>query len=240
MSFAAENSRSVKKRWFQRKRSWIIAAIVVLLGTGLIILINAGWSPIPDVGGGLIIEADPDTRIYVGDKLVGTTSVAFTWGELFGDEKHSAIAIELSDPDQPITAELFAGPDATMVSKPSGMAIGGTANVKVTQQSAHLIRRADGTLDPVFALILEWSPPNQQDGSYVLPIRLRKGPAPSTIYFDSVELATNGGPPPRIMRLLGRSANETKTKCSFTATNPYGPCAEEIKAKGLWEPGKAK
>src|SRR5260370_9727017 len=169
MSNAAENSRSVKNRWFQRKRSWIIAAIVVLLGTGLVILINAGWSPIPDVGGGLIIEADPDTRIYIADKLVGTTSVAFTWGELFGDERHAAIAVELADPDQSLTAELLSGPDASMVSQPSGMAIGGTANVKVTQQSAHLIRRSDGTLDPVFALILEWSPPDQEDGSsYVL------------------------------------------------------------------------
>jgi len=54
MSYAADNDRAVEKRWFQNKKLWFLAAIVVLLGAGLIILTNAGWSPIPDVGGGLI------------------------------------------------------------------------------------------------------------------------------------------------------------------------------------------
>jgi len=240
MSYAAEQHDTGQKRWFQKKKLWLLAAIVFLLGTGLIILMNAGWGPIPDVGGGLIIEADPGTRIYVGDKLVGTTSVAFTWAQLFGDERHSAIATELSDSDQPITAEMLSGPDATMVSQPSGKAVAGTWNVDVTQQSAHLIRTSDGLLDPVFALILEWSPPNQPSRSYLLPIRLRKGPAPSSIYFDSGGVSTMGAQPPKIMKLLGRSPNETKTKCSYTATNPPRRFAEEIQTKGLWEPPAAK
>ncbi|HEV2948674.1 MAG TPA: hypothetical protein VGX70_14970 [Gemmataceae bacterium] len=240
MSYAAEQHDTGQKRWFQKKKLWLLSAIAVLLGAGLIILMNAGWSPIPDVGGGLIIEADPGTRIYVGDKLVGTTSVAFTWGELFGDQRHSAIALELSDEDQPITADMLSGPDATMLSQPSGMAIAGTANVKVTQQSAHLIRRADGAIDPVFALILEWFPPNEASGSYVLPVRLRKGPGPSAIYFDSGPVSTTGVPPPRFMRIFGRSPNETKTKCSFTAANPPSQFAEEIQTKGLWEPSGGK
>src|SRR5437016_4765244 len=165
MSYAAEDASS-ERRWFRRRGTWIVAAIVLLLlATGIVISFISS-SPIPDVGGGLIIEADPDTRIYVGDKLVGTTSVAFTWGELFGDQRHSAIAVELSDPDQPITAEMLSGPDATMVSQPSGKAVAGTWNVDVTQQSAHLIRTSYGLLDPVFALILEWSPPNQPSRSY--------------------------------------------------------------------------
>ncbi len=236
MCNTAEEYGSAEKRWFQKRNTWIIGAVIVLL-LGVVVFISVDTSPIPDVGGGLIIEADPGTRIYVGDKVVGTTGVAFSWGELFGDERHSAIAVELSDPDISITAEMLSGPDATMISHPSGMGIGGTANVQVTQQSAHLIRRLDGALDPVFALILIWSPPNQPSGSYVLPIRLRKGPAPSAIYFDSVGLATTGVPPPRFMRILGRSPNETKTKCSFTAKSPPAQFAEEIKTKGLWEPG---
>ncbi len=240
MSYVADNDRAVEKRWFQKKKLWLLAAIVVLMGVGLIILINAGWSPIPDVGGGLIIQADPDTRIYVGDKMVGTTSVAFTWGQLFGDEKHAAIALELSDPDQPILAEMLSGPDATMLSQPSGMGIAATGNVQVTQQSAYLMRRANGSFDPVFALILIWSPPNQASGSFLLPVRLRKGPAPSATYFDSGATTITGDQPPRFMRIFGRSPNETKTKCSFTAANPPATFAEEIKTKGLWEPGEAK
>src|SRR5713226_597374 len=154
MSYPLEECGKLEKPWLQRKRTWIIGAIIfLLLGAGLVVLILLGTSPIPDVGGGLIIEADPDTRIYVGDKLVGTTSVTFSWGELFGDERHSPIAVELSDPDQAITAEMLSGPGAIKVFEPSGMGIAGTPNVQITQQSAHLVRRADGTLDPVFALI---------------------------------------------------------------------------------------
>ena len=240
ISSAAQQSETGHKRRFHNKNLWLLAAIVVFLGAGLVILMNAGWSPIPDVGGGLIIEADPDTRIYVGDKLVGKTSVAFTWGQLFGDERHSALAAELSDSDQPITAEILSGPGATMVSQPSGKAVAGTWNVQITQQSAYLVRRADGTLDSVFVLILEWSPPNQEEGSsYLLPVRLRKGD-PSVIYFDSGPVSTAGGQPPRYMRIFGRSPNETKTKCSFKAVSPPTAFAEEISTKGLWEPGGDK
>jgi hypothetical protein len=240
MSLAAEKHSSSEKAWFRKRKPWIIAAIVLLLLVSGVVISIVSSGPIPDVGGGLIIEADPDTRIYIGDKLVGTTSVVFTWGELFGDERHSAIAVQLSDPAQAITAEMLSEPDATMVSQPSGMGIGGTANVQVTQQSAHLIRRADGALDPVFALILVWSTPNQGSGRYLLPIRLRKGTAPSVIYFDSAGVAITGVPPPRFMRILGRSPNETKTKCSFTATNPPSQFTEEIQTRGLWEPAGAK
>ena len=132
MSSAARQTDTGHKRWFHNKKLWFLVAIVVFVGAGLVILMNAGWSPIPDVGGGLIIEADPDTRIYVGDKLVGKTSVAFTWGQLFGDSRHSAIATELSDSDQPITAEMLSGPGAIMVSQPSGKAVAGTSNVQIT------------------------------------------------------------------------------------------------------------
>jgi len=236
MSLPTEERQHVEKRWFQKKITWIIGAII-LIGASLAIFVSMTAGPVPEVGGRMIIEADPDTRIYVGDKLVGTTSVSFSWEELFGDERHSAIATELSDPDQTITAEILSGERATIVSRPSGMGIAGTSNVDVTQQSAYLVRRADGALDPVFALILKWSPPNQTSRSYLLPVRLRKGPAPSIIYFDSAGVAITGAWPPRFMRLFGRSPNEAKTKCSYKVMNPPpGPFAEEIESKGLWEP----
>src|SRR5262245_25070113 len=107
MSNAAEESNSTENGWFRKRRTWIIpASVLLLLVVGIVIFI-ASSSPIPDVGGGLIIEADPDTRIYIGDKLIGTTSVAFNWRELFGDERHSAMAMKLSDPNQAPTAEML-------------------------------------------------------------------------------------------------------------------------------------
>jgi len=234
MSYAAENDHS-DERWFQNIRFWRIALLFILLSIGLVILIDASWNPISDLDGGFTIEADPDTRIYVGDRLVGTSSVAFSWGELFGDEKHSGFALEMSDPDQPITAEMLSGPNATIVLEEFSMRIGGTGDVR-----AHIIRTVDGALDPVFALILEWTPPNQSPGRYLLPIRLRQGPTPSASYFKLTGGATTGDWHPRIMKVFFQSVNETTTKWSFTATDPPSQFADEIKANGLWEPAGAK
>jgi hypothetical protein len=240
MSYAAEHHDPGRVRWFQNRKLWILAGVVIILGAGLIFLTNADWSPIPEVGGGLIIEADPDTRIYVGDELAGKRSVAFTWRQLFGDEKHPAIAAEIADPDQAITPEMLSGPDATFLSEPSGKAVTGTAHVQITQQSAHLVRRGDGSLDSVFALILVWSPPNQESRSYLLPVRLRKGPNPSTVCFDGGGSSIVGGQPPKIMRIFGRSPNEAKNKCSFKAVIPPTAFAKEISTKGFWETGGNK
>jgi hypothetical protein len=119
------------------------------------------WSRTPDVGGGLIIETDLDTRIYVGDKIVGTTRVSFTWeelfgdanhgatrmsggvinghkaGELFGDERHSGIAVELADPAQGLTAEMLSGPGATKLSEATGMEMTGAKRASVSTEGVH-------------------------------------------------------------------------------------------------------
>src|SRR5207244_5577278 len=87
MSLAAEENSSAKKGWFRKGKPWIIAAVLLLLlASGAVILIVSS-NPVPEIGGGLMIEADPGTRIYAGDKRVGTTRMTFSWAELFGDEK---------------------------------------------------------------------------------------------------------------------------------------------------------
>jgi hypothetical protein len=233
MSYATENDDSGDKRSFQNLRFWRIGLLIILLATGVVFLIDASWNPISVMDGGLIIESDSDTRIYVRDKQVGTTSVVFSWGELIGDESHSAIAVELSDPDQFLTAEMLSVPNGTIVSDPSGMGFSGSAHVR-----PYLIRRADGVLDHVFALIVEWPLPNHARSTYLLPIRLRQGPAPSVSYFDSAAVATSEDWHPRIMRVFYKSLNERNTKYSFTASHPPSKFAEEIKTKGLWEPSR--
>jgi hypothetical protein len=64
MSYTIQEDQEIKERRFRKKRPWLIAAIALLV-LGTVLIINSGWSPNQDVGGGLIIEADPDTRIYV-------------------------------------------------------------------------------------------------------------------------------------------------------------------------------
>ena len=258
MSYTIQEDQEIEERRFRKKRRWIIGAVALLV-LGTVLIINSGWNPIPDVGGGLIIEADPDTRIYVGDKLVGTTSVTFSWRELFGDERDegwqtssgvinshkggklfgherdSGIAIEISDPAQGVTPEMLSGPGATKLSEPTGMATTGMPNVQVIQQRTHLIRRADGSLDEVLALVLVWSPPDRPSARYLLPVRLRKGQVPSTVHFDSASGQIIASSYPGIWRFFGRG-NEAKTKYSFTAKSPPPQFAEEIRTKGLWEP----
>jgi hypothetical protein len=252
MSLAAEKHSSSEKAWFRKRKPWIIAAIVLLLLVSGVVILIVSSRPVPEIGGGLMIEADPGTRIYAGDKRVGTTRVTFILGELFGDERHSPVAEELPDSapgvtaemlSGEITAEMLSGAGATKVSDSRGMAVvaSGTAvfNVKVTQ-TENLMRRADGSLDHVFILLLVWSPPNQPSRSYLLPIRLRKGSPPDTVYFGSGAMSTSAGTPPRFMRIFGRSPNETKTICRFSAKSPPAEFAEEIKAQGLWEPSHEK
>src|SRR5262249_15565810 len=126
MSFHAGDDPDVAQPWFLKKRTWIIALIVVaflLIGMGVTIYL--GLKNIPDIGGGLPIEADPDTRIYIGDKLVGTTQVSFTWEELFGDERHPPLVEELSSLRATVTPEMASGPGAVELDL-QGMSGGGS------------------------------------------------------------------------------------------------------------------
>jgi hypothetical protein len=134
---------------------------------------------------------------------------------------------------------MLSGLGATKLSEPTGMATTDMPNVQVIQQRAHLIRRADRSLDEVVALVLVWSPPDRASTRYLLPVRLRKGQVPSTVHFASVGGAITGSSYSGITRFLGRT-NEAMTKYSFTATSPPPQFAEEIRTKGLWEPGSEK
>src|SRR5713226_4924357 len=116
MSYYAGDDPDVAKPWFMRKTVWIAAAIIFcLLVLGLGVFTYLGMTRIPEIGGGITIEADPDTRIYVGDKLVGTNQVSFSWEELFGDEKHEPIAVELVNPASALTNEQVRDPGSVLL-----------------------------------------------------------------------------------------------------------------------------
>ena len=239
MSLPTEEHQDVEKRWLQKKSLWVIATILAFLFvTGLLVFTFVEFGRTPDVGGGLTIEADPGTKIYIGDKLVGTSQVSFTWGELFGDERHDALA-KLPDHNPDFTTHdlVLGSGDKVLIS--GGFAIVATANVYASSIE-YLIRRADGSLDQLFAYNLTWVPPNQPSGSYLLLIRLRKGTGASTAYFTSGSTGTSASSSPEYMRLFGKSPNTSTTISKFTAKSPPPEFAEEIQARGLWEPDGTK
>jgi hypothetical protein len=237
MSQSTQEHREIQERCFRRKHVWIIGVIVVsLFGAGLGVLNFARLHRTPDVGGGLIIVADPGTRIYFGDKLMGTTQVSFSWNKLFGDESHEALAEKLPRRGNPNrnTHDLVLGAgDKNLHS--GGYAIVGTENVQAASIE-YLIRRSDGTLDQLFAYNLTWAPPNQPSSRYLLQVRLRKGNGTSTGYYNSDTTGTSESSSPEYMRLFGVSPHETVAVSEFTTKNPPPELAEEIKTKGLWEP----
>jgi hypothetical protein len=143
MSYHAGDDPDVAKPWFMRKTVWIIAAIAFcLLVLGLGIFTYVGMKRIPEIGGGITIEADPDTRIYVGEKLVGTTQVSFSWEELFGDTQHQPLAVELPFPAGAVTPELVSGPGAVVLESQAlgGGGTGINALTMMTSGDKYLIR----------------------------------------------------------------------------------------------------
>jgi hypothetical protein len=235
MSYQADEPH---RPWHLKRNSWILAAVFVcLLTAGLGIVSYIGMSKIPNVGGGLTLEADPDTRIYIGDKFVGTEQVSFTWTKLLGDEGHPPVAVELPYPSGTASAETISGPGAkTLVSE--GGSSTGLMQARVSSER-FLIRRADGTLDQVFAIILDCDLDRPPARRYLVPIRLRRG-TPASVYFSEGGLSTSASSGPGFMKAFGRSPAEIKINRKFVPTAPPGQFAEEIKTKGLWEPGTSQ
>jgi len=169
MSVPTEEHQDADKRW-------IIGAIIFfLLVAGLVLFTGVGFGRTPDVGGGLTIEADPGTRIYIGEKLVGTSQVSFSWGELFGDDRQEGLAEKLPDPNAALRPELVIEPGSKILNT-GGVGAVGTSNVSFSG-NGYLIRRPDGTLDQVFAVFLDWSPPNQPSGQYLWQFASARAPA---------------------------------------------------------------
>src|SRR5438874_9551657 len=95
MSYASRVSGREQKRWFLKKTIWIIIFLGAVSGyfASIYVLSNT-----PDVGGGLTIESEPDTRIYVGHRLVGTGKVFLSWPDIVGDGMHEPFGEQLHSP----------------------------------------------------------------------------------------------------------------------------------------------
>jgi hypothetical protein len=234
MANAADKLIPNGKRWFQKKRFWLIAAVVLLLGTGVLGFYYAWLNRTPEAGGSLTLREAGDTRFYVNDKLIGKGQVSFSLLQLFGDKNHQPLAIELTDEPSTGLVELVSGPGAQALHKVSIGGIGG-AFVNISGDCI-LARRADASLDQVFAFIFDWSPPNEPAQRFLLPVRLRMGGMPSEILFSQAGQGITARRNPAYLRVLGRSAEENILTIDFTPASPPNELADEIKTKGLWEP----
>jgi hypothetical protein len=236
MTDQAEGYEDQDKPWFQEKSLWIIAAGVICLLVALVgIFSYVRMSQIPDIGGDLTLGADPEARIYIGDKLVGTGNATFTWAELFGDGKHPPLAIEMPAPGSAVTPEVLSGPGATFLLSEASSS-GGVAEARYSSEK-HWIRRSDGSLDHVFVFIIDCY--LDRPRRYVVPVRIRKG-NPSVTYFFEGGSSMSVSSGPGFIKAFGRSPAEIKIGRGFMPVPPPGQFAEEIKTKGLWEPAGEK
>jgi len=232
MSTHVDEFQNLDKPWFKKKSSWIAAAVFLfLLAAAVVIFGYFSSSNEPRVVGGLTIDAIPGTRIYIGDKLVGTTGVTFTWAELFGDEEHQPIAIDVGDRSE-ITAELVCGARAKELDLKS---LGGGLSIpKSVSGFEFMVRRADGSLDEVYYYLFTWKRPGQPSSRFLLPLRLRNGSGETATYFDAHNplLYTQSS-----IDLLKSHQEKYEMRWKFTPGTPPSKFAEEIKTKGLWAPG---
>src|SRR5713101_4886660 len=208
MSYYPGDDPDVVQPWFLRKRTWIIAAVLFcLVVIGLGIFTYLGMKRIPDVGGGLTIEADPDTKIYIGDKLAGTTKVSFTWEELFGDKQHKGIAVELLNTSTALTPEMVSGEGAVQLEAQGlgGGSLGLTGLTVGDSGFRYLIRRGDGKLDEVMGIIIDWARDNHPPRRYLLPLRLRKGEGASTVFSNHSGSGSSSGGGPGFVKAFGQS-----------------------------------
>jgi hypothetical protein len=234
MSYAPEHQDTGKKRWFHKKRLWLLVAIVLFLGVGMAVFNYDAWLNLLGDGGGTIdIKAVPGTRIYIGDKLVGHDAVSFTYYELFRNKTRKPLPIEVTNSEVIELAE-FLGPGAEILNSES---MGGVGSALLATSGKDLFtRRSDGSLDQVFVFILDWTPPNEPARRFLLPVRLRQGEGRSSSFFTQAETGVTATRNPAYLRALGRPDQSSKTTFDFVVSPPPPKFAKEIQTDGLWEP----
>jgi hypothetical protein len=240
MSYYAGDDPDVIQPWFLRKKTWIIAGVLcALIVVGLAISALVGMKKPPEIDGGATIVAEPDTRIYLGDTLVGTDTVFLNWDQLLGDESHPPIAVVRLDPTTAITPDLVSGPGAVALDTQAlgGGATGINSMRFASSGSQFLIRRATGELDQVMAIVIDWTPANGQPRRFLLPLRLRKGSRETGVYLTNAGSGTTSSAGSGFMG-LGRSSMVLNQSWRYAPGPPPYSFAEEIKKKGLWEPGE--
>jgi hypothetical protein len=233
------SSESFDEARIRKKRPWIIVgSFLCFLAAGIIIFAYLRSNKIPDIGGSIRMEADPDTRFYIGYRLVGTTRVTIPWTELLGDEDHDPLAIELPYPAGKVTPELISGPGAVLLQ--SRNLSRGRGPAMSESEDSYLLRRADGTLDHVVSYLIDLRPGNQSR-RYVILVRARIGQSGSTTSLEHWRGMETEESNPGFVKIFGKSPLELNQIWNFSPyQEPPDEFKSEIEAKGLWEPGDGK
>ena len=236
MSYHAADDPDVPLPWFQKKSVWILmAGVLCLLAVGVGFFIYAGMRNIPDVGGSLTIEADPDTRIYIGDKFVGTMRVTIPWAQLLGSENQEPLAIELPYPAGTVTPELISGQGATILERRNHAR--GHSPTMDDREDNYLMRRGDGALDHIVAYLIEFTSVNPPR-SYLILVRARKRAAGSTTSFEHQGGSDSHFSAPGFVKAFGKSPTEMEYMWRFAPYRPPDKFSAEVEKKGFWEPGR--
>jgi hypothetical protein len=199
--------------------------------------------------GGLTIQAGPGERIYIGDKLVGTTNAYVSWQDLFGWGDSPPLASAFDFGTTRLTAEQLGEPGAVFIfdaSQGSGSTASGGAGGLLsyqTRNSEALLRRADGSLDLVTCLQGEYTSGRQsaydEKRGFLVPIRIRGVPATVSRYSQgglSSGVSFSSGP-------FGTRSHWQLTMQFTSGASPgFGMLTpqviQEMKANEFWEPGK--
>jgi len=215
--------------------AWAVAALLAgFLVTWVVISSKDRMKSVPDITGSMTFDAEPDTRIYIGNKLVGTGKTSVFWEELLGDERQDPLAIELAGPIKSVNAEWMSGPGAKILDFQDR---GGSSSPDSSEsQDSYLLRRADGLMDHVIAyqLQLRWA---DKPRCYLILVRARKGAAGSTISFQRSGSQTLSSGVPGIVKIFGKSPSKVEDFWHFSPYKPPDKYAKEVSDKGFWEPG---
>ncbi len=246
----------VEQRPFRKRRVLAVDVVVaLLLGAGcfwfLVSLVQRAKG-IPDVDGSVLIQAEPGMRVFVGDRLMGTGEVRLKWPELLSEEAGVSPATELPLTADLLTPETLGEPGSSGIinpfcsSKTVKVPLGG-GDLSASSEE-WLLRRPDGMLDQVYAIVLDWNPPFEEHRRLLVPVRVRRPAAePPAFIFGlggGIGYSSHGG---FLSKLFGKAPTEWTMSLDFHAGNlPRGlvedykrkGILEHYKGKGIWEPGR--
>ena len=224
----------------QPSRGW---QIVKRVGLGAVLLVAALVAvvvtliPRPEnrlgLGGSLKIETGPDVDVYIGNKYIGTGTVALTWDELLGTPDLESLATPITnvvpspstDGMGAITADALGGEGSQIIWKQNGM----TSIRPLPIACKHiLLRRQNGDLDLISVIDGEFATQSASWRRFLVPIRLRSTNTESSEFVCGHVETWRFGPNNKSIHGIVRSR----------PTPPPDEFADEIAKKGLWIPHK--
>jgi hypothetical protein len=201
-----ESSPTERAEQEQPSRGWQIAAGVglaalVLFAALVAVVMVLAVRPENKLGlrGGLKIEADPRTDVYIGNKHVGTGPLELTWDELLGTPDLQPLATAITsvvpspstDAMGAITAQAIGGQGSQIVWKQNGMTVITPLPIACKQI---LVRRQNGDLDLISVIDGEFATHTESWRRFLVPIRLRAAKDESRAFVCGQAESWNFGP----------------------------------------------